>query len=273
MTYQWRFNDADIPGATNTSLTIVNVQEPDAGNYQVVVTDGIGSVSSSIAVLGITIPLSIIQVPLSQSVVEGGSVTFSAQWLGGPPPFGVEWRKVSTPIVSNTISGTKDFFTLTNVQAADAGGYRVVIRNVTNPTGVANNPLAQLTVLSDFDDDGMPDVWERNYNFNTNSAADALLDADGDTVSNRAEYQSATDPRDPADYLWVDASHAGGFTTVWFPAMSNKTYTVEFADFLGAGLWTTLDDLVARSTNHTRAVVDPNPVFQRNYRVVTPRRP
>lgn len=273
ITYQWRFNDSDIPGATDASLTVANVQEEDAGNYQVIVTDGIGSVSSSIAVLGITIPLSLVQAPLGQSVVEGGTVTFSAQWVGGPPPFGVEWRKGSVPIVSNTVTAFKSFFTITNVQASDAAGYRVVIRNVTTPGGAFNSLLAQLTVLSDFDDDGMPDVWEQTHTFNTNSAADAVLDADGDTVSNRAEYQSGTDPRDPADYLWVDASHTAGLTTLWFPAMSNKTYTVEFTDFLGTGLWTRLDDLVARSTNHTRLATDPNPVFQRNYRVVTPRRP
>jgi hypothetical protein len=55
--------------------------------------------------------------------------------------------------------------------------------------------------------------------------------------------------------------------------MSNQTYTVEHTDFLGSGLWIRLDDLVARATNHTRVVTDPNPVFQRSYRVVTPRRP
>lgn len=170
-------------------------------------------------------------------------------------------------------NATQSFFVLTNVQAADAGGYRVVIRNVTNPGGIANPTFAQLTVLADFDDDGLPDAWEQTHGFNTNNAADALLDADSDTVSNRAEYQSGTNPRGPADYLWVDASHAGGLTTLWFPAMSNKTYTVESTDFLGAAPWTRLDDLVARATNHTRLATDPNPVFQRNYRVVTPRRP
>jgi hypothetical protein len=210
---------------------------------------------------------------LTQSIVEGGTVTFSGSWVGGPPPFGVEWRKASTPIISNTVYSMKSFFTLTNVQAADAGSYRLILRNVTNPTGIGSLPLAQLTVLADFDDDGMPDVWEQTHGFNTNNATDALLDADGDTVSNRAEYQSGTNPRDAGDYLWVDASHSLGVTTIWFPAMSNKTYTVEYADFFGIGLWTKVDDLVARSTNHIRVVTDPNSVFQRSYRVVTPRRP
>src|SRR6185437_6194610 len=36
-TYQWQFNNVDIPGATNNSLALTNVQLADAGNYQVVV--------------------------------------------------------------------------------------------------------------------------------------------------------------------------------------------------------------------------------------------
>src|SRR6185503_1745148 len=33
--YQWRFNADDIPSATNSSLTIANVQVPNAGKYSV----------------------------------------------------------------------------------------------------------------------------------------------------------------------------------------------------------------------------------------------
>jgi hypothetical protein len=33
--YQWSFNDADIPNATNSSLTLTNVTAPNAGSYSV----------------------------------------------------------------------------------------------------------------------------------------------------------------------------------------------------------------------------------------------
>jgi hypothetical protein len=36
--YRWQFNGSDIPGATDTSLTLTNVQPSDAGSYGVVVT-------------------------------------------------------------------------------------------------------------------------------------------------------------------------------------------------------------------------------------------
>jgi hypothetical protein len=49
--YQWRFNNAPIPGATNGSYTLANVQFSNAGVYSVVVTNALGSVPSQDAEL------------------------------------------------------------------------------------------------------------------------------------------------------------------------------------------------------------------------------
>jgi Legume lectin domain/Bacterial Ig domain/Immunoglobulin domain len=49
--YQWQFNDAIIADATNSSLTISNAQPENAGNYSVVVSNPIGTATSSNAVL------------------------------------------------------------------------------------------------------------------------------------------------------------------------------------------------------------------------------
>jgi hypothetical protein len=272
ISYQWRFNDVDIPGATGTTLTLTNVQEEIAGNYLVVVTDGIGSVRSEVAVLGVIIPLAFVYPPLAQSVVQGGSVTFSVEIKGSPPPYGFEWRKNSTPLVSNALHSTKSFFTISNTQPADAGGYRAVVRNVTSPFGIGST-LIQLTVLPDFDKDGLPDVLEASLGLNTNDAADAVLDLDGDGVSNRNEYIGGTDPADPASYLWIGQPEINGGAMLWFSAMANKTYTVQYSDDLSAGSWLRLDDVVAWPSNHLRSVFDPNAAVHRTYRVVTPRQP
>jgi uncharacterized protein (DUF1800 family) len=59
------------------------------------------------------------------------------------------------------------------------------------------NPLASLPALAaykDSDKDGMPDVWEDANGFNKFSAADAVLDADGDGLNNRDEYLNGTNP-------------------------------------------------------------------------------
>ncbi|MFZ0827299.1 MAG: protease pro-enzyme activation domain-containing protein, partial [Verrucomicrobiia bacterium] len=49
--FQWSFGGTNIIGATNTVLTLTNVQFSQAGNYAVSVTNHLGSVTSSNAVL------------------------------------------------------------------------------------------------------------------------------------------------------------------------------------------------------------------------------
>jgi hypothetical protein len=49
--YQWNKDGAPIAGATNAILTLTNLQFVDAGSYQVVVSNGMGTVTSDQAVL------------------------------------------------------------------------------------------------------------------------------------------------------------------------------------------------------------------------------
>src|SRR4051812_12302835 len=51
--YQWRFNGADIPGATNAVLLLRNTQVADSGRYTVVVRNDSGEVLSAPAVVTI----------------------------------------------------------------------------------------------------------------------------------------------------------------------------------------------------------------------------
>ena len=56
MFYQWRKNGAAVGGATNRTLLLDNVQTTDAGNYDVVITNAAGSVTSQVAVLAVNVP-------------------------------------------------------------------------------------------------------------------------------------------------------------------------------------------------------------------------
>jgi hypothetical protein len=49
--YQWRMNETNIPGATNSIYTRSSVQLSDTGSYQVVVANAYGFVTSSVATL------------------------------------------------------------------------------------------------------------------------------------------------------------------------------------------------------------------------------
>jgi hypothetical protein len=55
LSYQWRFNGTDIPTASGASLELTNVQLSQAGNYDVIVSNHYGSVTSAVATLMVRI--------------------------------------------------------------------------------------------------------------------------------------------------------------------------------------------------------------------------
>jgi enediyne biosynthesis protein E4 len=55
--YQWRLNDEDLAGKTNTSLVLINLQLINGGSYTVVVTNVAGSTNSQAATLTVVPPI------------------------------------------------------------------------------------------------------------------------------------------------------------------------------------------------------------------------
>jgi hypothetical protein len=55
LSYQWRRNNLDLDGATNTSMIVSNAQPANAGNYSVRITNTFGSVISSNATLKVNV--------------------------------------------------------------------------------------------------------------------------------------------------------------------------------------------------------------------------
>ena len=85
LTYQWRFNAVAIAGATSSSYTIGNVQPGQAGNYDVVVSNGTSSVTSSAATLTVVQAAS-----FSNGGFEAGYagwVQSGYQGVSGPPTY------------------------------------------------------------------------------------------------------------------------------------------------------------------------------------------
>lgn len=78
--YQWSANGTNIAGATNTSLTLTNVQFNQAGNYAVTVTNGGGFATSSNALLSVTFPPAVVRV-VNASGMAGAIVAVPVQLL------------------------------------------------------------------------------------------------------------------------------------------------------------------------------------------------
>jgi hypothetical protein len=279
MTYQWQFNGTNITDATNTTLTLTNVQLADEGVYTVLISTTTDSVTSAPANLCVLITPVILQPPLSQTVVEGGSVTLSAVISGYPPPFLFHWRRgMFTPLTNILQEERTCFFTLANVQMNQGGQYRLYITNAASPNWTAVSATFNLTVLADTDADGLPDVWETECGLNPASANHGTADDDGDGLTNGQEYTAGTDPTNALSYLKMDSitpAEGGSAATLGFWAVSNKTYTVQYRDSLDSGDWSRLVDVVAVSSNRVLEISDPGAptAARRFYRLVTPRTP
>ena len=162
LSFQWQMgtnlvwtnlvNGGSISGATNATLTISDAQVTSSGNYQVIVTNYAGSVTSAVAVLTVTNVATVLTTqPTSQTVGVGSTVTFN---VGGTaqPLFFLQWLKDGTNLVDGTnssgsiiIGSTSDPLTITNAQTSDDGTYWLVISNA---WGVLASSNAVLTVLT-----------------------------------------------------------------------------------------------------------------------------
>jgi len=84
-TYQWYINGQPFDGATKSTLSFTNARTSDAGNYTVVVTNELGSVTSDVAKLTVTAATTP-SVPSSSSGGGGGggapSIWFLAALIG-----------------------------------------------------------------------------------------------------------------------------------------------------------------------------------------------
>lgn len=274
LSYQWRHDGVDIPGATGPALTLSDVKISDGGNYSVLVTDDYGTVSSVPAPLVPLVSPVIVLPPLDQSVAPGRPVTFSVGVTGSPIPFGFEWRRGTTLLASNTVYDTVAYFSFTSTNIATNQVFKVTVRNLAlgGATVFATNTL---TVLADADKDGMPDTWELSHGFNPGDLLDGAADSDGDGMSNAAEYAAGTDPADAGSRLHLDVVPApgGGSLTLAFTAQPARTYSVQYREASAEGSWRRLMDLPARSAVRIESVQEAWGQTNRFYRVITPRQP
>jgi alpha-tubulin suppressor-like RCC1 family protein len=134
LSYQWKLNEANIPGATASAFTTNNVQ--GGGIYSVGVSNACGGLSSANATLTINTPPSITSQPTSLAVCPGSNVTFSVS-ANGTTPLSYQWKFNDV----NIPGATGNVFTTNNVQI---GGTFTV--GVTNTCGGISSSGANLTI-------------------------------------------------------------------------------------------------------------------------------
>lgn len=142
--YQWQRNGVDIPGAVYDFFFLPAVSAGDAGSYRVIVTNALGSATSTGATLTVMAPTApqITTQPADTSASAGDSATFAVIASGSPAP-SYQWRRNGSPIAG----ATGAVYTTPVLTAADNGATYSVV--VTNSQGSATSREATLTVTND----------------------------------------------------------------------------------------------------------------------------
>jgi len=153
LTFQWRRNSTDIPGATAASYTDASVAIADAGTYDVVVTNACGSSTSAGALLTVQTGVVINTQPAPLVRCTGTSATFSVN-AGGSTPINFQWRRNGT----NIPGGIGSSLIINPVVAGSVGTYDVIVSNACS--SVTSTAVA-LTVNSGITITDQPDLANR----------------------------------------------------------------------------------------------------------------
>jgi hypothetical protein len=125
---------------TNGALTLTSVQAAMSGNYQVIVSNPSGSVTSSIVQLTVDVPPVITSQPASQTVAEGGTLVLNVG-VQGTPPLQYQW----TYNGRNLAGATGASLIMTNIHPSQAGEYAV---KISTPAGNITSSNALVTVIA-----------------------------------------------------------------------------------------------------------------------------
>ena len=139
--YQWRRDGTAIAGATNATFSLASAALADMGTYTVTATNSVGTATSAPAVLTVNassgVPVFTLQ-PVSQSVMEGGSVALKAAASGNPAPT-IQWFKDGVVLPG----ATGGVYGIANAVAGSAGAYQAVAQN---SAGSVTSATALITV-------------------------------------------------------------------------------------------------------------------------------
>jgi hypothetical protein len=234
LNYQWRFNGANLPGATSSNLTLLSIQAAQAGIYTLVVSNATAVVTSATASLSVTIPQN------WQAVFadDFDSVASASDWDlfqgsgNGIPDYTVDWSFNYSSYFSTFNGATIP--SAPNSSGATTRGLRLTVNNndTTNATaGVSLYPKDQSfngAYRLKFD------LWV-NYPGGPGGGTGSTehfacgLNHEG----TRVNWDSAT--ANPSDGLWFAMDGEGGTTTDYRAYVGNTSGSPGLLTFSTSG--------------------------------------
>ncbi|MFM8418502.1 MAG: immunoglobulin domain-containing protein, partial [Verrucomicrobiota bacterium] len=140
MSYQWRRNGSDIPGATAATYAAASVGAGDTGTYTVRVSNVAGTATSSGVEVVVLSPPTITRQPAGREAATGQPLVLSVAASSSLQPVTYQWRKNGLNLVAGTwMSGVQAAeLSITALQLSDAGTYSVVVANAVGSVTSAN---------------------------------------------------------------------------------------------------------------------------------------
>ena len=149
LVYQWRFNggkladSAQVSGATSAVLTLSKITPANAGSYQVIITNSLGSAASANVMLTVLVPPLITTEPASQEPPPGGIAVFTVKATGAPLSY--RWRFDGAPLsdIGNISGSAGSQLTVNLALSGNVGSYSVI---VSNSAVAVTSTVARLTL-------------------------------------------------------------------------------------------------------------------------------
>jgi hypothetical protein len=138
---RWRLNGNVLPGQTNTSLSVTNIQFAQAGLYSVVLFNSAGSAVSLNATQTVLAPVAFAVQPTNQNVLPGTNVTLVALAVGNGP-VRYQWRFEGT----NIPNATNASYSFTNATLPTNHGNFSVVAADDVSTAVSSNAFVYVMV-------------------------------------------------------------------------------------------------------------------------------
>jgi len=207
ISFQWRFAGTDLPGQTNSSLLLSNLQVNQSGVYELLTRNDRGGFTAQTRLTVVEPPV-ILAAPTAQTIAPGSTLNLAVLASANPPPL-YQWRVNGANIPGAVFAAV----TISNIAPAQAGVYDVV---VVNRAGLAISPPANIVVTAP----ALP--------FADNRAAQGTITS----LSGSGSGSNATATRETNEVL-----HAGkpGGHSVWItwkpPATGLATLSTRGSDF------------------------------------------
>jgi formylglycine-generating enzyme required for sulfatase activity len=200
--FQWRKNGTPLPGENAPNLIFI-ADANSGGFYDVVASNPVGSVTSSLANLTVLVPPAISSNPSDQNVNAGATAFFSVTASG--PGLTYQWRRNGVDLSKQT----GPLLMVSNVKKANEGVYDVLVKNafgavlsdravltLPQPIGIVEHPQDVTSVPGATATFSVTAVGQGNLTYQWNKDGKPIKDARSSSLN----------------VLVVDSSAAGVYT-------------------------------------------------------------